>query len=260
MRRRYVAILTVVGALIGAFAAFLLGARRILNRETRVGDTIIHSPYDRTETSPDGVVRSIQGADVTLSDAEFERLWTPVNLERLARTYWAFLSKCTLGLIRVEYTDRERFVVFLRRPFVLLSFCAPEYEMDGNRGIVRWRIAKGLLVAKPGHGGDGYLEIDVQRLPSITAGRSMLHVDVEVANFYPAIAHSISRFLYENTQSRIHVIVTHGFLRSLARGKLEESVVGRLAIDEQTPDETPDPVPARVKDRAGDAVSRSAAR
>ncbi len=74
----------------------------------------------------------------------------------------------------------------------------------------------------------------------------MLHVDVEVANFYPAIASSLSRFLYTNTQSRIHVIVTHGFLRSLAKGNLSESVVGRFAVPE-TPDETPDPVPARER-------------
>lgn len=246
MRRPYVVLLSAVAAVVGAFAAFILGASRILNRETRFGETLIGRPYDRTEISPDGAVRSIQGADVTLPDEEFARLWNPMHLERLARTYWTFLSRCTLGLIRVEYTDTERFVVLLRRPFVLLSFCAPEYEMDANRGIVRWRIAKGLLVAPPGLGGDGYLEIDVQRLPSVVPGKSMLHVDVEVANFYPAIAHRLSRFLYTNTQSRIHVIVTHGFLRSLAKGRLSESVIGRFAVPE-TPEETPEPVPARQR-------------
>ena len=38
-----------------------------------------------------------------------------------------------------------------------------------------------------------------------------------------------------NTQSRIHVLVTHGFLRSLARLELEESVVGAFAEDERGP-------------------------
>ena len=57
-----------------------------------------------------------------------------------------------------------------------------------------------------------------------------LHVEVEVANFYPAIATWFTRFVYSNTQSRIHVVVTHGFLRSLARLDLEESAVGRFAI------------------------------
>ena len=39
----------------------------------------------------------------------------------------------------------------------------------------------------------------------------------------------IARWVYVNTQSRIHVLVTHGFLRSLARLELEESAVGRFS-------------------------------
>ena len=38
-----------------------------------------------------------------------------------------------------------------------------------------------------------------------------------------------ARWFYTQTQSRIHVLVTHGFLRSLARLELEESAVGRFA-------------------------------
>ncbi len=37
-----------------------------------------------------GAVRSIQAADVTLPAAALEQLWTPMHLERLARTYWRF--------------------------------------------------------------------------------------------------------------------------------------------------------------------------
>ena len=116
----------------------------------------------------------------------------------------------------------------LFRPFVLLSFKAPEYEMDATRGIVRWRIEKGVLVSKAGRG-RGYLEIDVQRRPPGPDGRAILHVEVEVANFYPSLASGIGNWFYANTQSRIHVIVTHGFLRSLARLDLAESRVGRFA-------------------------------
>jgi hypothetical protein len=54
-------------------------------------------------------------------------------------------------------------------------------------------------------------------------------VEVEVASFYPAIALRIARWFYTQTQSRIHVLVTHGFLRSLADLELEESAVGRFA-------------------------------
>ncbi len=56
-----------------------------------------------------------------------------------------------------------------------------------------------------------------------------MHVEVEIASFYPALAFRSARWLYANTQSRIHVLVTHGFLRSLARLELEESAVGRFA-------------------------------
>jgi hypothetical protein len=101
--------------------------------------------------------------------------------------------------------------------------------MDDERGMVRWRIRDGILVASEGHEGDGYLEIDVTRYDEPEPGRARLHVEVEVASFYPAIAFRIARWVYANTQSRIHVLVTHGFLRSLANLELEESAVGRFA-------------------------------
>jgi hypothetical protein len=169
-----------------------------------------------------------------------------MHLERLARTYWKYLSRVTLGLIRVVYTPTERAVVLIARPFVLLRFRAPEYAMDAERGMVRWRIRNGILVASEGHEGDGFLEIDVRRLPNATPGRATLHVEVEVASFYPAIAFGIARWVYANTQSRIHVLVTHGFLRSLAKLELEESVVGRFAEPEE--DGAPAPPPVNVGD------------
>jgi len=111
-------------------------------------DAIISDPDDNTVMDSGGAVRSIQGADVTMPDGDLEEIWTPLYLERLARTYWKYLSRVSLGLIRVEYTPTERRVVLLRRPFVLLRFRAPEYEITDGRGIVRWRITDGVLVAK----------------------------------------------------------------------------------------------------------------
>src|SRR4051794_4175524 len=220
----------VVAALLAAVALVARSLRRTGRAIAR-----IQNLHDETVTLPDGSVRSIQGADVLLPAAEHERLWTPENLERLARTYWRFLSRVTLGLIRVKYTDRERFVCLLFRPFVLLSFQAPEYEMDADRGIVRWRIEKGVLVSRKGPGGNGFLEIDVHRCEADEPGKARLHVEVEVANFYPAIASRVGRWVYTNTQSRIHVLVTHGFLRSLAKLKLAESRVGRFSRVEDVP-------------------------
>ncbi len=207
---------------------------------------MIRDPEEHTVFDEEGAVRSIQAAELTMPEAELAAIWSPMHLERLARTYWKYLSRVTLGLIRVVYTPTERAVVLLARPFVLLRFRAPEYAMDAERGVVRWRIRNGILVAPQGHEGDGFLEIDVRRLPNRTPGRATLHVEVEIASFYPAIAFRIARWVYANTQSRIHVLVTHGFLRSLARLELEESAVGRFAQPED--DEAPAPQPVNLGD------------
>lgn len=194
-----------------------------------MADASIANLRDSTSVDDDtGAVRSVQEADVLLSEDALRGLWSPEHLERLARTYWRFLTRVTLGLVRVRYTERERFVVLLFRPLKLLTFHAPEYELGIDHGVVRWRIERGLLVARGGRGGRGHLQIDVRRCPSTDPTRARLHVAVEVANFHPAIAFRLGRRIYNATQSRIHVLVTHGFLRSLARLDLAESRVGRL--------------------------------
>jgi hypothetical protein len=190
---------------------------------------VIADLTDSTSLDPDtGRVRSVQRADLVIEAAALAEIWTPAHLERLARTYWRFLTRVTLGTVRVLYSERERSVVLLARPLRLLTFQAPEYELDATRGLVRWRIARGLLVSRRGHDGRGYLQIEVRRSPGADADHAHLQVEVEVANFYPSIASKLGRRLYGATQSRIHVIVTYGFLRSLARLDLAESRVGRL--------------------------------
>jgi hypothetical protein len=212
----------------------------------RVPDAAISEPNDYTVMDSGGAVRSIQAANVTMPEGDLDELWTPLYLERLARTYWKYLSRVSLGLIRVEYTSSERRVVLLRRPFVLLRFGAPEYEITDGRGIVRWRIRDGVLVAKRN---EGYLEIDVRKEEAPKPGYAEAHVEVEVANFYPRIATWVARWFYKVTQSRIHVLVTHGFLRSLARLELEESAVGRFAPPR---DDTPAPHPGEPPVNVGD--------
>jgi len=207
--------------------------RRLLQGAPRA--VIVSSSSATAHDWSTGAVQSAQTAEVVMPVAALEEVWSAANLERLARTYWRFLSRVTLGLIRVQYTERERSVVLLFRPLKLLTFDAPEYEMDAQRGLVRWRIARGLLVARRGHERDGYLQIEIRRRPGRRPGEAQLHVEVEVANFYPAIAFRLSRRIYNATQSHIHVIITHGFLRSLARLELAESRVGRLATETQAP-------------------------
>ena len=218
-----------------ALVAALLAARRHQRAERAPGR--VAQLDDDTTIGAQGAVRSVQTGELTLPAEALERLWSPLQLERLARTYWRFLSRCTLGLVRVDYGAGQRTVVLLRRPLRLLRFKAPEYAMDARRGTVRWRIEDGLLVERRGRHGDGYLQIDVQRLPSPGPRLARIRVEVAVANFYPSIARRLSAPVYRATQSRVHVLVTYGFLRSLARLDLAESRVGRLA----TLDEVPDP-------------------
>jgi hypothetical protein len=218
----------------------------------------------RDETTRDrrtGAVRSVQGADVVLTESALREVWSPAFLERLARTYWRFLARITLGLVHVHYSEGARSVVLLVPAIKLITFAEPEYTMDAEHGLVRWWIERGLLVARRRHtthppaAGDpecrGHLQIEVRRLgsepppPASAPGapaQARLRIEIEVANFYPAIAFALSRRLYDITQSRIHVLVTRAFLRSLVRRsgeggvpKLAVSKVGRLAAPRDAP-------------------------
>jgi hypothetical protein len=237
-----------VAAALAAIAATLyVVTRRALRAGIPDWMRILREADDSTTMDPrSGAVRSVQSAEVVLPADRIDSLWSPLYLERLARTYWRFLTRATLGLVRVHYTDRERVVCLITRRLPLLTFHVPEYEMDDSRGVVRWRIASGVLVARRGRQGDGYLEIDVERRPAGTPGSAIVHVEVEVANFFPAIASTIGRWFYTHTQSRIHVLVTHGFLRSLARLDLAQSKVGRFATVDQVPDPRCPPPRERV--------------
>lgn len=222
-------LLAAIAAALAAAAAVVWAASRRQAHAAAAAGVRIVDPRNGTTLDARGAVRSVQAAEAVMPEAALDAIWTPMHLERLARTYWRFLSRCTLGLIRVVYTPDERCVVLIARPLVLLRFQPPEYDLDRDAGLVRWRIESGVLVARAGRGGDGCLQIAVQRRPGATADEAVVHVEVEVANFYPAIAAGISTWLYQETQSRIHVIVTHGFLRSLARMDLAESRVRRFA-------------------------------
>jgi hypothetical protein len=237
-------VLVLLAAVAFATVAWL---RRLLEGAHRIEGVEIRTPTDDTRIDDDDAVRSIQSADIVLPADKLRELWTTESLERLARTYWAFLTWCTLGLVRVYYTDTERYVCLLFPQLKLLTFGAPEYETSTDRGIVRWRIQKGLLVAPSGREGNGYLEIDVRLLGCDEPGKARVNVEVEIANFYPMIASRLGRFLYANTQSRIHVLVTHGFLRRLAKRDLDESITGRFR--EPALSETAEPRRQRPRER-----------
>ncbi|MDX6582425.1 MAG: hypothetical protein QOI10_1609 [Solirubrobacterales bacterium] len=181
-----------------------------------------------------GAVTSVQEAEVTIPSDLVAVIWKPANLERLARAYWRWLNRVTLGLIRVVYSEQGRSVVLLSRRLPLLSFHPPEYETEPGLGCVTWRIARGLLVAPAGRDTGGFLRIRVARSgPAASESEETLRVTLEVRNFYPWLRGSgrfarLGAWLYGQTQLRIHVLVCNAFLRSLARLQLPPSRVGAL--------------------------------
>lgn len=179
-------------------------------------------PEARAPVDPYGPAGSVQEADATLPVELLERLWRPSYLERLAHAYWRHLHRISLGLIRVIHAPDSRSVVLVNRRLVLLRFRRPRYDTGLGFGQVTWPIERGLLVAKRGR---GHLRISVRRIelePGDGAHRARIRIRAEVRNFYPLLRGG-GRFarlgarVYGATELRIHVLVTHGFLRSLTR-------------------------------------------
>jgi len=168
-----------------------------------------------------GPIGCAQTALITVEAEEFEQLWTPSTLELLARSYWRFLRKRSFGLVRMSYGPGYRSINLLTGRIPLLKFEEPEFEIGGERGSVKWPIDRGLLVAREGRG-QGYLEIEVKRdaqRPS-REGRESMTVTSEVVNFYPWLRGSgwfarLGTWIYSQTQLRIHLWLTRGYLRSL---------------------------------------------
>jgi hypothetical protein len=194
-----------------------------------------HAPVD-----PEGPAGSVQEADAIVGADLLDSLWRPSYLERLAHAYWRHLRRISLGLIRIVYEPDSRSIVLVHRRLVLLRFRRPQYDTGLGFGQVTWPIERGLLVAMPGR---GYLRISVRRIepgPDDPAETRRIRIRAEVQNFYPLLRGRgrfarIGAHIYSATELRFHVIITRGFLRSLAKLDLPPSVVGALADDGQRP-------------------------
>ena len=178
--------------------------------------------------------RGALGPGGAISDARgrVDEIWNPLHLERLARTYWRFLTRVR-SASSASPTRRPSATSWSssRGRSCLLSFQAPEYEMDDDRGIVRWRIEQGPARG-PARARRRRLPGD--RRPPLRArsrGRRAARASRRGRGreLLPGDRLRHRDVVLPNTQSRIHVIVTHGFLRSLARLDLAESRVGRFA-------------------------------
>src|SRR5215213_4443441 len=91
---------------------------------------------DRAPIAPHGAVQSTQEAVAVLPESRLAELWRREYLERLARAYWRYLSRISLGLIRVVYAPDSRTVVLLSRRLPMLRFHAPEYDTGPGYGTV----------------------------------------------------------------------------------------------------------------------------
>jgi hypothetical protein len=55
-------------------------------RARRIANAVISDPEEGTVMDERGRVRSIQAADLDVPEAELDAIWSPMHLERLART------------------------------------------------------------------------------------------------------------------------------------------------------------------------------
>lgn len=168
-----------------------------------------------------GGVKCCQSAVITVDQELFEQIWSPSTLELLARSYWRFIRRRSLGAIRVSYRPDSQTVVLFTRRIPLLRFRAPEFLASSDEARVEWPIEKGLLVARAGRD-RGFLRITVSHSGEgeEQPGRQRLVVTSEVSNFYPWIRGSrwfarLGTWIYAQTQLRSHIWITRGFLRSL---------------------------------------------
>ena len=117
-----------------------------------------------------GAVGSIQEAEVTMPQELVAEIWKPEYLERLARSYWAWLSRATLGLVRVVYAAGLPLGRAAQPPAAAADLPRPRVRAPSRAaGAVTWRIARGLLVAREGRDRNGFLRIRVCRAGTATS-------------------------------------------------------------------------------------------
>jgi len=168
-----------------------------------------------------GAVESVQGAEIDIR-GPLSRLLSQPFLEQSATAYWRLITRFTLGLIRVTSAGGDQCVVLVSRPFVLLRFHSPEYDVEQSRGSVTWRIKRGILVSRNGRD-RGFLRLSLESTGLQGAnGQTRVRVRMEVHNFYPWLRGTgpfarIGVWIYAQTQQRIHRAVTRRFLQRLAQ-------------------------------------------
>ena len=233
-------VLIVLGGLALAVLT-VLGYRRAVRRTVKTPESEVRilDPDDNVRVHRSGAVGSVQEAEIVVDREFLEGIWTADSLELLARGYWSFLRRMSLGIIRMVYAHDSRTVTAFGR-IPLLRFGTPVYETDDGIGRVTWPIDRGLLVAGEGRG-KGHLRVAVKRCDrdgvddEVDAASDEVRIiaRVEVQNFYPGIRGRghfarLGAFFYAQTQLRIHVIVCNAYLLSIP--KMDFPEVDRTAM------------------------------
>jgi len=179
-------IVAVVAAVVAVALGWFAGVRRILNRSKRVAQAVIADPDEHTTMDERGAVRSVQGADLNAAGRGARRD-LDAGAPRAARPHVLAISVALHARAHPRALRRRGTIGRAARApaDACCRFRAHEYEMSAERGIVRWRIERGVLVSRAGHGGDGYLKIDVRRCAPVDAGTGRVHVEVEGLELLP---------------------------------------------------------------------------
>ncbi len=222
-------------------ALLVVGYRKAVRRTVKTNESEVRilDPDNNVRVHRSGAVGSLQEAEIVVDREFLEGIWTADSLELMARGYWSFLRRMSLGIIRMVYAHDSRTVTAFGR-IPLLRFGAPRYETDEGIGQVTWPIDRGLLVAREGRG-KGHLRVSVKRCDrdgvddEVDADSDDVRIiaKVEVENFYPGIRGRgrfarLGAFFYSQTQLRIHVIICNAYLLSLP--KLDFPEVDRTAM------------------------------
>ncbi len=109
----------------------------------------------------DGPLESIHSAELLPAQAasvEPDRRL----LERAGDSYWRYLGRRFLGVIRAVSQAGPPAVVLLVRSLVLLRFGTPRYARLDRGGSMTWPIVDGLLVSREGRE-RGFLRLSIER-------------------------------------------------------------------------------------------------
>ena len=158
---------------LAAASAFVARRRR---RRQHPAHAVIVSPRQSTVIQRDGAVRSVQSAELTIDERDMEDLWTPANLENLARTYWRFLSRVTLGLIRVAYDTDSRSVVTVICPAAVDTWAGVATHFLGD--VARLARVKNAALGAQATRMMSSVQTSIFNMPQLTLRTGMLAVPV----------------------------------------------------------------------------------